>query len=122
MNFIGNILWFIFVGFWTGIVWWILGIAWCITIIGIPVGIQCFKFGKLSFLPFGKEIVFSSGTGRLILNIFWIIFGGLELAMGYLAAGLILCLTIVGIPFGMQCFKMVKLSLLPLGAKVIEKS
>lgn len=121
MRLIGNILWFVCVGLWTGIVWWMLGILWCLSIVGIPVGIQCFKFGSLSFLPFGKEIVFSSDTGRLILNIIWIIFGGIELAMGYLAAGFILCLTIVGIPFGLQCFKLMKLSLLPLGAKVIEK-
>lgn len=122
MRLIGNILWFVCVGLWTGIVWWMLGLLWCLSIVGIPVGIQCFKFGSLSFLPFGKEVVFSSDTGRLILNIIWIIFGGIELAMGYLAAGLILCLTIVGIPFGLQCFKLMKLSLLPLGAKVIEKS
>lgn len=121
LNFIGNILWFILIGLWSGIAWGILGILWCVTIIGIPVGIQCFKLAGLSFLPFGKDIVFSQSAGKFVVNILWLVFGGIELAAGYLAAGIVFCITIIGIPFGCQCFKLMKLALLPLGASVIEK-
>lgn len=118
MSLIGNIIWFILIGLWSAIAWILLGIMWCITIIGIPIGVQCFKFAKLSACPFGKKIVESENTGWLILNILWIIFGGLEMAVGYLVTGLILCITIIGIPFGKQCFKLMKLSLVPLGTKI----
>jgi uncharacterized membrane protein YccF (DUF307 family) len=122
MRFIGNILWFILLGLWTGLTWWLIGLLWCITIIGIPVGIQCFKLSKLVFWPFGKDIHFGNKTSSLLLNVLWIIFGGIELAISYLSAGVILCCTIVGIPFGLQCFKLMKLALLPFGAEIVQKS
>jgi len=118
MGCLGNLLWFIFGGFISGISWGLAGILWCITIIGIPVGTQCFKFAALSFFPFGKEVTYGGGTGSLILNIIWLIVSGLPLAAEHLAIGLILCITIIGIPFGLQQFKLAKLALMPFGATV----
>lgn len=117
-RFIGNIVWFVLYGFISGLAWLVIGLLWCVTIIGIPVGIQCFKLSCVSFFPFGKNILLGTKTSSVILNILWIIFGGLELALGYLAAGIVFCCTIIGIPLGLQCFKLVKLSFLPFGAKI----
>ena len=121
MRFIGNLIWFILIGLWSGIAWWIIGLLWCITLIGIPVGIQCFKLSKLAFWPFGKDIAFSDKTSSVVLSILWLIFGGIELAISYLTCGIFFCCTIIGIPFGLQCFKLMKLSALPFGAKVLEE-
>ena len=81
MSIIGNIIWFLFGGILAGIIWYLVGLLWCLTIIGIPVGLQCFKLGRLSFFPFGKDVVLSGETTSLLLNIFWLIFGGIELAI-----------------------------------------
>ena len=119
MRFIGNIIWFLLIGLWAGLAWLFLGILYCITIIGIPIGIQLFKFAQLSFFPFGKDVMFSEKTSSLLLNIIWLIFGGIELGFGYLLTGLIFCITIIGIPFGKQCFKLMKISFLPFGANIV---
>ena len=87
-RFLGNIVWFILYGFISGLAWLFIGLLWCITIVGIPVGIQCFKLSCVSFFPFGKNILLGTKTSSVILNILWIVFGGLELALGYLAAGI----------------------------------
>lgn len=70
MSIIGNIIWFLFGGILAGIIWYLVGLLWCLTIIGIPVGLQCFKLGRLSFFPFGKDVVLSGETTSLLLNIF----------------------------------------------------
>ncbi len=119
MRLIGNILWFLFGGLIGGLSWILAGIIWCVTIIGIPIGLQCFKFAGLAFWPFGKEIVYGGGTFSFIVNLIWIVFFGWEMALGNLLIGLIWCITIIGIPFGKQCFKMAKLSFMPFGASVI---
>ncbi|MDE6924547.1 MAG: YccF domain-containing protein [Acetatifactor sp.] len=118
MSCLGNLLWFLFGGFISGLSWCLAGILWCITIIGIPVGTQCFKFAALSFFPFGKEVTYGGGAGSLILNVIWLIVSGLPLALEHLAIGLVLCITIIGIPFGLQQFKLAKLALMPFGATV----
>lgn len=118
MNFIGNVLWFIFGGFLSGLSWMLSGIIWCLTIIGIPYGKQCFKFAKLSFCPFGKDVEYGGGAISLIANIIWIIFFGLPMAFENLVFGCLWCVTIVGIPNGIQFFKLAKLSLAPFGARV----
>ena len=118
MSVLGNILWFFIVGWWSWLGWMFSGLIYCITIIGIPLGLQCFKFAKLSLFPFGKEVEYSQSDFHLLVNIIWILLPGLEMAFGYLMIGIILCLTIIGIPFGLQCFKMAKLSLMPFGAKI----
>ena len=88
-------------------------------IIGIPVGLQCFKFASLAFFPFGKEVVYGGGGFSFLVNLIWIIFFGLEMAIGYCILGSLWCITILGIPIGKQCFKMAKLSLMPFGASVV---
>ena len=118
MGCLGNLLWLIFGGLFAGLSWFIVGLLWCITIIGIPIGKQCFKMAKLSLAPFGKTVEYGGGPVRLIINILWLIFGGLEMAAGFAAAGLVLCITIIGAPFGLQMFKLAKLALMPFGAKV----
>ena len=119
MGCIGNILWFLLGGLWLGLGWSLAGILWCITIVGIPIGMQCFKFAKLAFFPFGKEIRFGGGAGKTLLNILWLLLSGIPLALEAALAGVILCVTIVGIPFGMQCFKLAKLALMPFGAEIV---
>jgi uncharacterized membrane protein YccF (DUF307 family) len=116
MKILGNILWFIFGGFFLFLLWIISGIICCITIIGIPFGVQCFKLAALSLFPFGKVITYPKvGVGSLIGNILWLIFLGWELAMAHLFVGLLCCITIVGIPFGIQCFKLAQVCLFPFG-------
>lgn len=118
MKTIGNLIWFLFGGLWMGLGWTLVGLVWCISIIGIPVGRQCFKFARLAFFPFGKVIVYGGGAPSLLCNILWLIFGGFALAISAAIHGLIFCITIVGIPFGMQCFKFARLALTPFGSDV----
>ncbi len=120
MRIIGNILWFIFGGIVSGLSWILLGCIWCITIIGIPIGKQCFKFAGLAFFPFGKEISYGGGAVSIIANVFWLIFSGIELAIVYVVLGCVLCITIIGIPFGKQFLKLAKLALMPFGAVVTK--
>ena len=120
MRILGNILWIILGGLLSALGWIITGILWCITLIGIPVGMQCFKLASISLNPFGKEVRYEGGAGSFILNVLWFIFGGLELALGNFLMGLILCITIIGIPFGKQFFKIAKLALRPFGA-IVER-
>ncbi len=102
-----------------GLGWIGAGLVWCITIVGIPVGVQCFKFAKLAFFPFGKDVVYGGGVGSALVNILWLFFGGLALAAQAALTGLFFCITIIGIPFGLQCFKLAKLALMPVGASVV---
>ena len=118
MGCIGNILWVIFGGLFSALSWIIVGVLWCITIVGIPVGVQCFKFAGLSFMPFGKEVECKGGAVSTLINILWLIFGGLEMAVAFCLWGICLCITIIGIPFGLQFFKLAKLALLPFGAEI----
>ena len=120
MNTLGNILWFIFGGLFSGILWLLAGLIWCITIIGIPIGLQCFKFASLVMWPFGKEIVYGSGMFSLLVNVIWIVFFGLEMAVANLILGCLWCITIIGIPFGKQFFKLAQLSLMPFGAQIVR--
>lgn len=121
MRLIGNILWVVLGGFVPAMLWFFFGALWSITIIGIPVGVQCFKMARLQLFPFGKEIRYDSmGAVSLVVNILWILFGGIELALANVFAGIVLCMTIIGIPFGLQSFKMAKLSLMPFGSKVVR--
>ena len=115
MSFIGNLIWFLLGGFLLGLGWIIAGILWCITIIGIPLGIQCFKIAGVAMFPFGKKIVYNGGVMSLLLNILWICISGVELAVVHLVIGLLFCITIVGIPFGKQHFKLVQVALMPFG-------
>ena len=119
---IGNVLWIICGGLFSALGWFLAGIICYISIIGIPVGRQCFKFAKIVLCPFGKVIDYGSmGSGSVLLNVVWVLFCGLELALSSAAMGLTCCATIVGIPFGIQHFKFMMLALAPFGAKIRNK-
>lgn len=117
MKLIANIIWMIFGGILTAIAWLFLGILLCITIIGIPFGKQCFKAARLTLAPFGKKVVSNFGK-HPISNILWIFLFGWEMSLGYLFAGIMCCVTVIGIPVGLQSFKMMQLALIPFGADV----
>lgn len=120
MSCLGNLIWIIFGGLLNALGWIGIGLLWCLTIIGIPIGLQCFKMAKLQFAPFGKDVIIKKDSGvNLILNILWIIFGGLELCIANLISAFFLCITIIGIPFAVQSLKLAKLSLMPFGKEII---
>ena len=119
MKTIGNLLWFIFGGFVSGLLWLIAGLLCCVTVIGIPLGRQCFKFASLSFWPFGKEILYGGGAASTLANVIWLVCCGLWMAVFNLIVGFLWCCTVIGIPFGKQFFKIAKLALTPFGAKII---
>ena len=119
-----NILWVIFGGFFDCLAWCFLGAILCITIIGIPAGTQCFKIACFILCPFGKQIVPKEGGYDgcdCILNFFWIIFLGLWLAIIELFYGIFLCITICGIPFGIQHFKLAKIAFMPFGSRILDE-
>ena len=118
MGCLGNLLWFIFGGFISGLSWILAGCLWCITIVGVPIGVQCFKFASLSFFPFGKEVEYGGGTVSLLVNIIWLLISGIPRAIEHVTMGCLLCITVIGIPFGLQQFKLAKLALMPFGATV----
>ena len=122
MKFLGNFIWLVLGGLITAIMYWIVGLVMCITVVGIPFGVQLFKIGLLSLWPFGHELVPTTNDGgciQLIFNILWIVLGWWEIALTHLAFGLVLCCTIVGIPWGVQHFKLALASLLPFGKEVV---
>ena len=118
MRIILNILWIVFGGLISALGWLLAGCLWCITVVGIPVGVQCFKLSSISLNPFGKEVVYEGGAGSFLLNILWLIFSGWELALTNFLLGCILCITIIGIPWGKQYFKIAKVALAPFGARI----
>lgn len=115
-----NILWLIFGGLILALAYFLTALIYCITIIGIPAGVQLFKIGRMMLHPFGYSIRDVGGIGSGCLNIIWIIFGGLELALTHILLGLVFCITIIGIGFGVAHFRLALLALLPFG-KSIEK-
>lgn len=123
MNFLGNLIWLIFGGLFSALGYFFGGIVLCITIIGIPFGLQCFKLAGLVLWPFGKQVVSSTaqtGCLSILANIIWIIVGGIAVTVNHLIMGIILYISIIGIPWGRQHFKLLEISLLPFGKKVID--
>lgn len=118
MRTIGNIIWILTGGLVTAIGWVLAGALFYITVIGIPLGRQAFKMAKLTLAPFGMQVSYGGGAPSLIANIVWVCVIGLWEALAYVCMGVLLCITVIGIPFGMQLFKLAKLSLLPFGATV----
>ncbi|NVJ66673.1 MAG: YccF domain-containing protein [Gammaproteobacteria bacterium] len=127
MSLLLNIIWLLFGGIFIFFGYIAGGIALCFTIVGIPWGVQCFKLAIFSVFPFGQETRMSGNQPmgsviNVLLNIVWLIFGGIFVVINHLLWGLLLCLTIIGIPFGIQHFKMVKLGLWPFGAVIVSKN
>ena len=123
MRLLGNLIWMVFGGIISAALWFISGVICCLTFIGIPFGIQCFKIAGFVLYPFGRDIEIQGfGVGNLIGNIIWIIALGWELCICHLVTGFLFYITIIGIPFGKQHFKLAKLSLIPFGSRVYTKS
>ena len=119
MSILGNLIWLLFGGVLAAIAWFIAGLLLCVTIIGIPFGAQCFKIMQFVLWPFGREIIVGNfGAGGLLLNIIWLILFGWEFTVMHLIIGVLFCITVIGIPFGLQHFKLAKLGLLPFGAVI----
>ena len=122
MRTIGNILWVVIAGIWLAIGYVLAGLLLCITIVGIPFGIQAFKLAQLSLWPFGRTTVptpESGGVLELVFNIVWLVLFGWEIFLLHLLTGAILCITVIGIPFGIQAFKLSVLALWPFGRTVV---
>ena len=121
MKFIGNILWMVLGGFIISLYYARVGLILCITIIGIPFGMQLFKMAGLALWPFGHDVTPGANDGgclSLIMNVIWIVLGGIEIALMHVTLGIGFCITIIGIPFGMQHFKMALLALVPFGKEI----
>ena len=121
MSFLGNVIWFIFGGFVIALIYFIVGLVMCLTVVGIPFGVQLFKLGTYALWPFGHEMEYRPGEpGCLstLMNLIWILLGWWEVALLHLAFGIVFCITIVGIPWGVQHFKMAIGSIFPFGKTV----
>jgi len=116
-----NIIWLVLCGWWMAILYFLAGIIAFILIITIPFGIAAFRIGFYALWPFGRSVVRHprAGVASLIGNIIWIILIGWWLALGHLTSGIALCLTIIGIPLGLANFKLIPISLLPLGVEIV---
>ena len=121
MSVLGNIIWLGFGGFFMALEYLVSGFLLCCTIIGIPFGLQVFKIGLVALLPFSQTTVVEEGSRsclEIIMNVIWFI-GGIWIALSHLGWGLLFCITIVGIPFGIQHFKLMRVALFPFGRTVI---
>ncbi|GAA3024436.1 YccF domain-containing protein [Gordonia defluvii] len=121
MKTILNILWLVLSGFWMAIGYAVAGIVCCILIITIPFGVASFRMANYALWPFGRTVERKPSAGAMSLfgNILWLVLAGWWLAIGHIATGIALCVTIIGIPLGVASFKMVPLSLMPLGMRIV---
>ncbi|MFI5608421.1 YccF domain-containing protein [Amycolatopsis sp. NPDC051903] len=121
MRLLLNIIWLVLCGFWMAVGYLVAGIICCILIITIPFGLASFRIANYALWPFGRTIVDrrDAGVGSVLGNIIWFIFAGLWLAIGHVITGVLLCLTIIGIPLGLANFKLIPISLMPLGKEIV---
>ena len=121
MRLILNLIWLILCGWWMAILYFLAGIVCFILIITIPFGIAAFRIASYVLWPFGRSVQVRRdfGIGSVIGNIIWIVLVGWELALGHLTAGILLCITIIGIPLGLANFKLIPISLIPLGVRIV---
>lgn len=122
MRTLGNIIWIIFGGFMMAVEYFVAGFALCCTIIGIPFGLQVFKIGILALLPFGQTSVVEDGSRgclAIFMNVIWVLFAGIGIALNHLLWGLFFCITIIGIPFGRQHFKLMRVAFFPFGRTIV---
>ena len=132
MSALGNLLWFVFGGLVMGMGWWLAGLLAFVSIVGIPWGKACFVIGQFAFLPFGKEAVNREdlsgrpdiGTGALGLlgNVIWFLLAGVWLAIGHMLSAAACFVTIIGIPFAIQHFKLALIALAPIGKTIVDKN
>jgi uncharacterized membrane protein YccF (DUF307 family) len=124
MNLLGNLIWLIFGGLIIAIEYFVGSIVLMITIVGIPFGLQTLKMASLSLWPFGRDTIVqerASGCLYILMNIIWLLTGGLWIALTHAIFGAILCITIIGIPFGLQHFKLTAIALSPFGRDIVNK-
>lgn len=132
MSTLGNVLWFILGGALMGLGWWLVGLLAFVSIVGIPWGKACFVIGQFAFCPFGKEAVSREelsgrsdiGTGALGLlgNVIWFLLAGVWLAIGHMLSAAACFVTIIGIPFAIQHFKLALIALAPIGKTIVDKN
>jgi uncharacterized membrane protein YccF (DUF307 family) len=124
MTTIGNVLWLVLAGFWLAIGYVVAGVVACVLIVTIPFGIASFRLASFVLWPFGRTTTWrrDAGIWSVLGNVVWIVVLGWELALVHLVAGLLLMVTIIGIPFGIACWKMIPLSLVPLGREIVPLS
>ncbi|MGH3614922.1 MAG: YccF domain-containing protein [Pseudonocardia sp.] len=122
MRTIGNVLWFLLAGWWLALSYLVAGIVACLLVVTIPFGIASFRLAGHALWPFGRTVVRDpdAGVASLVGNVVWIVLFGWWLALGHVVAGVLLILTIIGIPFGVASLKLAVLALAPLGARVID--
>ena len=124
MKFIGNIIWVLFGGLLISLGYLFGGLILCLTIVGIPFGVQIMRLGLFALWPFGGEVrpkPTATGCLQIIMNVLWIIFGGIEVALSHLTLGVVFCCTIIGIPFGLQHFKLMLYAVLPFGHEGVRE-
>nr|WP_321457861.1 YccF family protein [uncultured Cohaesibacter sp.] len=135
MRFAGNVIWFVLGGFFISIIWLLGAALSAVSIVGLPLSRACFEMAKLAAFPFGKDVVhvreldakeqdasmLMVGALGTIVNVIWACTFGITLFLSYLAAGFLNCITIIGIPFGLQAFKLAGLSFWPVGRRVVSK-
>lgn len=124
MKFLGNIAWLLLGGLLTAALYVLAGIFFCITIIGIPFGVQLIKIGSYALWPFGREMEFAQGQPgcvSMVGNLVWILLGWWEIALVHVVCGIIFCITIIGIPFGVKHFKIAISSVFPFGQSIMSK-
>jgi uncharacterized membrane protein YccF (DUF307 family) len=122
MRTVGNLLWFVLAGWWLALAYALAGVLACLLIVTIPFGIASFRLAGYALWPFGRRVVVrrSAGVASAIGNVLWILLFGWELALLHLVAGLLLMVTIIGIPFGIASIKLAVLALVPLGTQVVD--
>ena len=117
-----NVIWFVFSGFWLWLAYTLAGVLCCLLIVTIPWGIASFRMANYAAWPFGREVIDkpTAGIFSLLGNVIWLVVAGWWLALTHIATGIALCLTIIGIPFGIAAFKLSALALVPLGTRVVD--
>jgi uncharacterized membrane protein YccF (DUF307 family) len=118
-----NVIWLVLAGFWLALGYILAGVLMCITLIGIPFGVQAFKLAVYALWPFGRTLVPSPHRHRglsVVANVLWFVLAGWWLALVHLFAGILLCLTIIGIPLGVACFKLAGAALVPFGKEIVR--
>jgi len=123
MKILGNLIWLLFGGLVIAIEYFVGSIILMITIIGIPFGVQTLKMAALALWPFGRDTrvqARASGCLYILMNVIWLLFGGLWIALSHAFFGALLCITIIGIPFGMQHFKLTAIALSPFGRDIVN--
>lgn len=121
MKLLLNVIWLVLCGFWMALGYVVAGIICCVLVVTIPFGLASFRIANYALWPFGRTIAEreNAGTPSLLGNVIWIVFAGWWLALGHLVTGIALCATIIGIPLGLANFKLIPISLMPLGVRIV---